>query len=173
MLHLLIHLKIRCPRDLLACRLFIAVAFWLIDRPISNPQVSSYTFIGFLCGSVRLRWHRSYPCPSWLVLAGISYRSRPSFSRCNSNVILYYTSICFWTRVAYSTYFLASFFLSASNSSFAFLFRRSILCQNFFSLSSNSLILLSRVTHAAQIFSFLASVLSSLGFCGAAWVFGF
>ena len=106
MLHLLIHLKIRCPRDLLACRLFIAVAFWLIDRPISNPQVSSYTFIGFLCGSVRLRWHRSYPCPSWLVLAGISYRSRPSFSRCNSNVILYYTSICFWTRVAYSTYFL-------------------------------------------------------------------
>lgn len=77
------------------------------------------------------------------------------------------TSACFFTLVAYSTYFFASFFLSAAISSFALFFRIYILLSNFFSFYSKFLILISRSLRAASILIFFSAILSASDLVGA------
>ena len=76
------------------------------------------------------------------------------------------TSACFFTLVASSTYFLASFFLSAAINSLALFFRISILLSNFFSFSSKVLILTSRSFSAASILIFFSAILSAYDLVG-------
>jgi len=72
-----------------------------------------------------------------------------------------FTSACFCTLVASSTYFFASFFLSAAINSLALFFKVSILKSNFFSFSSKVLILTSSSLSAASILIFFSAICSA------------